>query len=147
MTAISDKEIKTVLPFKGVLRLIDEVLEYEEKTKVVASRRISSSETFFNGHFPGYPVMPGHLIAEAMAQACALFFKEQHLSKRKIAYFLTSSKTRFMGQVRPGDVLIITANPVKMISYAGIFRARAEVKSRVVARGEFGIAAKQVSEG
>jgi len=89
--------------------------------------------------------MPGHLIAEAMAQACALFFKKQHLSKKKVAYFLTSSKTRFTGRVRPGDTLIITANPVKMISFAGIFRARAEVRSQVVAKGEFGIAAKEVS--
>ena len=146
MPAISEKDIKAILPFRGVLRLIDEVLEYEEGVKVVASRRISENEPFFNGHFPGYPVMPGHLIAEAMAQACALFFKKQHLSKKKTAYFLTSSKARFTGQVRPGDVLIITASPVKMISYAGIFRAKAEVGPRVVAKGEFGVAAKEVSK-
>jgi 3-hydroxyacyl-[acyl-carrier-protein] dehydratase len=144
MTAISKKELKAVLPFRGVLRLIDEVLEYEEKVKIVAYRHISGNETFFKGHFPGYPVMPGHLIAEAMAQACALFFKAQYFSKKKTAYFLASSKIRFMGQVRPGDDLKITANPVKMISYAGIFRAKAELGPKVVAKGEFGIVAKEV---
>jgi 3-hydroxyacyl-[acyl-carrier-protein] dehydratase len=144
MAAISRKEISSILPFKGILRLIDKVLLYEEKVKIVACRHIASKELFFKGHFPGYPVMPGHLIAEAMAQTCALFFKGHHLSENKTAYFLSFSKVRFTGQVRPHDDLIITAVPVKMISYGGIFKATVKVKSRTVARGEFGIAAKEV---
>jgi len=141
---ISKKEIKDVLPFRGPFLLIDEVLEYEEGIKVVAAKRLTGREVYLRGHFPGYPVMPGHLMAEAMVQACALFFKKQHHSDKKMAYFLTSSKVRFLGQVRPKDRIIVTARPVKLISFAGIFECEAKVGQKRVAKGQFGVAAKEV---
>jgi len=144
MRAISNKEIKKILPFREPFLLIDRILEYDENKKIVASKRITGKELFLKGHFPGYPVMPGHLIAEAIVQTCALFFKREYHSKKKMAYFLASSKARFLGQVRPNDTMIITARPVKMVSFAGIFKGEARVKGKVVARGEFSVAAKEV---
>ncbi len=144
MRTISNKEIKKILPFKEPFLLIDRILEYDENKKIVASKRITGKESFLKGHFPGYPVMPGHLIAEAIAQTCALFFKREYHSKKKMAYFLASSKSRFLGQVRPNDTMIITARPLKMVSFAGIFKGEARVKDKVVARGEISVAAKEV---
>ena len=146
MVVISKKEIKRILPFREPFLLIDEVLKYKEGKEIVASKYLTGKEAFLKGHFPGYPVMPGHLMAEAMAQASALFFEKHHRSGKQMAYFLASSKVRFLGQVRPGDTMIITATPIKLISYAGILRCVARVKKRIVARGEFSVAAKEVKK-
>ena len=144
MKIISKEEIKNAIPFRGEFCLIDKVLEYEEGKKVVASKYLSGKEWFLKGHFPGYPVMPGHLIAEAIVQTCALFFKRQYHSGKKMAYFLASSKVRFLGQVRPKDTMIITARPLKLVSFAGIFEGEACVNSKIVAKGQFSVAAKEV---
>jgi 3-hydroxyacyl-[acyl-carrier-protein] dehydratase len=141
---ITQKEIRRILPFEGPLRLVDKIVKYDETKEIVSIKRVNKKESFFKGHFPGYPVMPGHLMAEAIAQTCALFFSRQYYSGKRTAYFLASSKVRFLGQVRPGDTLIIKAQPVKMVSFAGIFKGEARVRNKIVAKGEFGIAAKEL---
>lgn len=143
MIGISKKELRKVLPFKAPFLLIDEVISYEPGEKIVAEKYLTGKEWFLKGHFPKNPIMPGHMIAESMAQACSLLFAKSGYEEIKDKLFLlTSSKASFFNVVRPGDKLIITAYPVKVISTACIVKAEAHVKDRLVARGEFSVAVK-----
>ena len=132
--------IKKVLPFKRPFLLIDKMLSYQPYKKIVTQKYVTGKEWFLKGHFPGRPVMPGHLIAEAMAQTCALFFKRIAEEKKEKIFYLASSKTRFFKVVTPKDRLIITVRPVRMFSSAGIFKGEVRVRNKLVAKGEFTIA-------
>lgn len=133
-------DVKKILPFKSSFLLIDEILFYKPGQKVVAQKYLTGKEWYIKGHFPNNPLMPGHLIAESMAQACALFFEKIAKRKKRRIFYLASSKVRFFRAVRPKDTLIITAYPIRMFSRAGIFKTEARVKNNLVAKGEFTLA-------
>ncbi len=135
-------DLKKVLPFRSPFLLIDRILSYKLDRKIVTQKYVTGKEWFLKGHFPGNPVMPGHLIAEAMAQTCALFFKKIAEEKKEKIFYLSSSKRRFFKVVTPKDRLIITARPVRMFSSAGIFKGEARVRNKLVAKGEFTIASR-----
>jgi len=141
------EEIQAILPQRFPFLMIDRVIELEPGKKVVAIKNVSINEQFFNGHFPGSPVMPGVLIVEAMAQASiVLFFASKDLAKdKKMAYYLGSVKVRFLHPVLPGDQLKITVEPLKMLSNIGIVNVSAEVAGKEVAKGEISLSAKEIS--
>lgn len=132
--------LRKVLPFRSPFLLIDKMLRYKQDKEIVTEKYITGKEWFLKGHFPGNPVMPGHLIAEAMAQTCALFFKKAVEEKENKIFYLAASKTRFFRIAKPKDKLIIKAYPVRMFLKAGIFKAETYVKNKLVAKGEFSIA-------
>jgi 3-hydroxyacyl-[acyl-carrier-protein] dehydratase len=101
-------QILSILPHRYPFLLIDRVLEIERKKRVVAIKNVTINEPFFNGHYPGFPIMPGVLIVEAMAQAGGvLLLSEVEDRSDKLIVFTGIEKARFRRPVVPGDQLRI----------------------------------------
>jgi 3-hydroxyacyl-[acyl-carrier-protein] dehydratase len=132
-----DKEkIKSILPHREPFLFIDEVIEIDGTEKVVAVKNIRDNESFFEGHFPGKPIMPGVLIIEAMAQASIILFfvDKQKIAKAHPDYYLGKVKAEFLAPVYPGDRLIIETEKVKFLDYAAITDTIAKVDNKIVAK-------------
>ena len=128
-------EIKEYLPHRYPFLLVDRVLELEHQQRIVALKNVTINEPFFEGHFPHYPVMPGVLIVEAMAQAAALLSFKSMGTKRDentVVYLVGVDGARFKRPVVPGDTLILEAEKVfekrGLIKYA----VRAKVDDKIV---------------
>ena len=122
-------EIKEYLPHRYPFLLVDRVLELEPNVRIVALKNVTINEPFFEGHFPHYPVMPGVLIVEAMAQAAALLsFKSLGVKRddNTVVYLVGVDGARFKRPVVPGDTLILEAEK--------IFERRGLIKYAVRAR-------------
>ena len=103
-------EIKQYLPHRYPFLLIDKVLSYEAKSRIVAVKNVTANEPFFPGHFPHYAVMPGVLIVEAMAQAAAVLSLRDRGHKNDgkwVYYFVGIDGARFKRPVEPGDQLML----------------------------------------
>ena len=108
-------EIKEYLPHRYPFLLVDRVLELEHDKRIVALKNVTINEPFFEGHFPHYPVMPGVLIVEAMAQAAALLSFKSMCTKRDdntVVYLVGVDGARFKRPVVPGDTLILEAEKI-----------------------------------
>jgi 3-hydroxyacyl-[acyl-carrier-protein] dehydratase len=107
-TALDIHDILKILPHRYPLLLIDRVLELKRKESIVAIKNVSINEPFFNGHFPGLPIMPGVLIVEAIAQAGgALLLTEVEDRENKVMVFTGIERAKFRRPVSPGDQLRI----------------------------------------
>ncbi len=142
---LSISEILNLLPHRYPFLLVDKILEQEEN-KIVGVKNVTINEPFFQGHFPGHPVMPGVLILEAMAQTggVLMFFKEEN--KGKIPLFAGIDKARFKKPVYPGDQLIIKVEILKMVMGVGKAKAEVYVDDNLVAFAELLFTAVQISE-
>ena len=139
-----DKEkIKSILPHREPFLFIDEIIEIDGAQKVVAVKYINKNESFFQGHFPDKPVMPGVLIIEAMAQASIILYSidKPEITKTHPDYYLGKVKAEFLSPVYPGDKLIIETNKVKFLDYAAITDTIAKVNNKIVAKANlvFGV--------
>ena len=137
MSVYTTKEIMEILPHRAPFLLIDTVEELEPGKRVVAKKCVTYNESFFQGHFPGNPVMPGVLICEALAQAGAVAILGLDENKGKTAYFASMDKVKFKKKVLPGDVLMLEVELVKIKGPFGIAKAKATVDSKVAVSGEF----------
>lgn len=107
-------EIQSILPHRYPFLLVDRVLEVEPGKRIVAIKNVTVNEPFFQGHFPGKPVMPGVLIVEAMAQAGGvLMLSEVDNREKKLVYFTGIDEARFRRPVVPGDQLRLEATVLK----------------------------------
>ncbi len=106
---LSVSEIMDQLPHRYPFLLVDRVLELEEGKRIVAIKNVTINEPFFNGHFPGYPVMPGVLIVEALAQAGGIVALKALGGGKRIAYFGGIDNCKFRRPVVPGDQLRLEA--------------------------------------
>ncbi len=137
MTVLDIRGILECIPHRYPFLLVDRVVELEPGKKVVAIKNVSFNESFFQGHFPGAPVMPGVLIIEAMAQAGAvLILHDMKDREGKLVYFAGIDKARFRRPVQPGDQLRMTLEVVKMRSRTCLMRGVAEVDGEVAAQAE-----------
>ena len=137
MSVYTTKEILEILPHRAPFLLIDTVEELEPGKRVVAKKCVTYNEPFFQGHFPGNPVMPGVLICEALAQAGAVAILGLDENKGKTAYFASMDKVKFKKKVLPGDVLMLEVELVKIKGPFGIAKATATVDGKVAVSGEF----------
>jgi 3-hydroxyacyl-[acyl-carrier-protein] dehydratase len=109
-------EIKDIIPHRHPFLLVDRILEVEEGKKAIGIKNVTANEEFFNGHFPDYPVMPGVLIVEALAQVGAVAMLKKEENRGRLAFFTGIDKCRFKRQVKPGDQLRLE---VEMIRFKG----------------------------
>ena len=137
MSVYTTKEIMEILPHRAPFLLIDTVEELEPGKRVVAKKCVTFNEPFFQGHFPGNPVMPGVLICEALAQAGVVAILGLDENKGKTAYFASMDKVKFKKKVVPGDVLMLEVELVKIKGPFGIAKATATVDGKVAVSGEF----------
>jgi 3-hydroxyacyl-[acyl-carrier-protein] dehydratase len=140
MSEINIREIFDILPHRYPFLLVDRVLECTPFDTIKAIKNVTITEPFFQGHFPGKPIMPGVLILEAMAQATGLlaFHSHQARSQTKNLYYLVGvDKARFKRPVEPGDQLILVAQMQRRIRGIFKFAATAHVGTELVARAEF----------
>ena len=126
-------EIQSIIPHRYPFLLIDRIIELEPLKRIVAIKNVTINEYFFQGHFPGAPVMPGVMIIEAMAQAGAvLLFREVPDRENKLLYFTRIEEARFRKPVGPGDQLRIELNVLKYkMGYAKL-RGEAYVDGQLV---------------
>ncbi len=130
-------EILKHLPHRYPFLLIDRVLSFESRKEIVALKNVSMNEPFFPGHYPHFPVMPGVLIIEAMAQAAAILsFGEKEPDDKTVYYFVGIDGARFKRPVVPGDQLILTVKPTRNIRNLWKFEAKAEVNGELAAEAE-----------
>jgi beta-hydroxyacyl-ACP dehydratase FabZ len=131
-------EIMKLLPHRYPMLLVDRILEIAEDGKrIVGLKNVSANEQFFQGHFPGAPVMPGVLIVEAMAQCAAvLFLREIEDREKKLFLFGGVDKARFRRPVLPGDQLILECDVLAKRASTVKVRGTAKVAGVVVAEAE-----------
>ncbi len=128
-----------MLPHRYPFLLVDRVIAYEPCKTLVAIKNVTFNEHFFQGHFPGHPVMPGVLIIEALAQASGLLVQlsiAHNPDQKALFYLVKVDKARFLQVVKPGDQMELHVTQKRMIRNMGQYLVHAKVEGRVVAEAE-----------
>ena len=126
--------IQNYLPHRFPFLLIDKIIDLKKSKSIVAQKNVSNNEPFFQGHFPDYPVFPGVLLLESMAQATAILYVESNKRdmSNQLYYFVGVDKARFKKQVIPGDIVIINASLIQSKRDMHKFSAECRVDNKVV---------------
>lgn len=146
MNTMNINEIANTLPHRYPFQLVDKVLDYEVGKWLTAVKNVTINEPFFEGHFPGYPVMPGVLIMEALAQATGLLgFRtmDEDPSENMLYLFVGIDKARFKRQVVPGDTLTLNVKLIKRSRNIWKFDCEAKVGEELAASAEIMCAATE----
>ncbi|MDR2616118.1 MAG: 3-hydroxyacyl-ACP dehydratase FabZ [Oscillospiraceae bacterium] len=136
-------EIRDILPHRYPFLLIDRVEECEPGKFARAIKCVTANEPFFEGHFPGYSVMPGVLILEALAQTGAVALLSEPENRGKIALFGGVKQARFRTPVVPGDVLTLTCTLTRRMGNVGMGEAAAYVGEKLACSAELSFAVMQ----
>ena len=147
MNSMNIHEILKYLPHRYPLLLVDKVISYEAGKDIVALKNVSINEPFFSGHFPHYPVMPGVLIVEALAQAAAILTMRTVDTINKddtVYYFVGIDGVRFKKPVMAGDQLILKVAIERQIKGLWKYSARAEVDGQLVTEATLMCTARNV---
>ncbi len=134
-------EVMRILPHRYPFLLVDRVISFEGEDKCTGVKSVTINEPYFQGHFPGHPVMPGVLQVEAMAQVASILLLRREENAGKIGYFMSADAVKFRRPVFPGDTLFIHVEMLKSRRNIGKALCRCEVNNAVVSEGElmFGI--------
>ena len=124
--------IQKAIPHRYPFLLVDRVEVLEEDKRCVGTKMVTINEPFFQGHFPGYPIMPGVLICEAMAQTACVALLSKAEYQGKLAVFMGIEEAKFRGQVQPGMTLKMNIEVLRL-GRAGKFRGEAFVDGKLVA--------------
>jgi len=130
------RRIQRILPHRYPFLLIDRVIELDGTRRAVAIKNVTINEEFFQGHYPGQPIMPGVLIIEAMAQLGGVLMSQELEHKGKVAVLLSMDNVKFRRPVMPGDQLILEAESIRIKSRTGHCKCRARVGDSVAAEAE-----------
>ena len=148
MKSYDIKDIMELIPHRQPFLFVDKIHVTEEGKSGTGYKMVTINEPFFQGHFPGNPVMPGVIIIETMAQVGAVILLARDDFKGKTPYFAGINKFRFKRKVRPGDILKMEVEITKLRGTIGIGHGVAYVGDQVAAEGEFmfAIEKKEVTE-
>jgi UDP-3-O-[3-hydroxymyristoyl] N-acetylglucosamine deacetylase / 3-hydroxyacyl-[acyl-carrier-protein] dehydratase len=135
-TGVMDaKDIMAVLPHRYPFLMVDRILSFEGVNKIVGAKQVTMNELFFQGHFPGNPVMPGVLQVEAMAQVASILLRKQAPEASGTGYFLSADGVKFRKPVIPGDMLVIEAELLRAKGNVGKASCRCLVNGEVTSEG------------
>ena len=112
-TILDSQAIQKLLPHRYPFLLVDRIIELVPRERIVGLKQVSINEPFFQGHFPGHPVMPGVMQVEAMAQVASLLLFKLTKSSNRIGYFMSADGVKFRKPVRPGDIIFVHAEITK----------------------------------
>lgn len=141
------QQIQEIIPHRYPFLLVDRIIEIEYGVRAVGIKNVTINEPFFQGHFPTYPVMPGVLIIEALAQVGAVSLLGMDEYRGKLAFFAGIDKVRFRRQVKPGDTLRLEVEMGKMRRGVGVGSATATVDGELAVRGELMFAVTDIDIG
>jgi len=130
------RQIMLLLPHRYPFLMIDRVTELVDDQKAVGVKNVSINEPYFQGHYPGEPIMPGVLILEAMAQLSGILLSQRLEHTGKVAFLVSLDKAKNRRPVRPGDQLVLEAEALHVRSRTGHCRCRAFVGGALVAEAE-----------
>ncbi|MCB1233795.1 MAG: bifunctional UDP-3-O-[3-hydroxymyristoyl] N-acetylglucosamine deacetylase/3-hydroxyacyl-ACP dehydratase [Verrucomicrobiae bacterium] len=133
---LDNVEVQRVLPHRYPFLMVDRIVKFEGDSKCTGVKQVTINEPFFQGHFPGHPVMPGVLQVEAMAQVASIVMLRQPEHQGKIGYFVSADAVKFRKPVLPGDTLFIEGEIMKIRRNIGQARCRCIVNDEVVSEGE-----------
>lgn len=133
---MNTREILEILPHKYPFLLVDRILELEPGKRAVGIKSVTINEPFFQGHFPNYPIMPGVLIIEAMAQVGGVLAFKSDGSKDKIVYFIGIDKAKFRKPVLPGDQIRFEVEVLQRRLNVWKLRGNAFVEGKLVCEAE-----------
>ncbi|HOO82856.1 MAG TPA: 3-hydroxyacyl-ACP dehydratase FabZ [Alphaproteobacteria bacterium] len=139
MSTIDINRIMEMIPHRYPILLVDRVLELMPGESATSLKNVTMNEPHFMGHFPGYPVMPGVLIVEAMAQTAAIVVVEAlgAQAEGKVVYFMTIDNARFRRPVTPGDSLHIHVEKLQSRAHVWKFKGTASVEGKICAEATF----------
>jgi 3-hydroxyacyl-[acyl-carrier-protein] dehydratase len=130
-------DIMQYLPHRYPFLLVDKITEFVKDEQIVGVKNVTINEPFFQGHFPGHPIMPGVLILEAMAQVGGVYaMLANEVGEGQVPYFVGIDKAKFRKPVLPGDVLILALELQKVRRGIYYFQGKATVDGKLVAEAE-----------
>lgn len=130
------QELKAIIKHRYPFLLVDKILELEEGKRAVGIKNVTVNENFFNGHFPDYPVMPGVLIVEALAQVSAVAMLTKEGNQGRLGLLAGIDKCRFKRQVKPGDQLRLEAEITRSKGQIGKGKGIATIDGELVCETE-----------
>jgi len=134
--AIDIHRVQRILPHRYPFLMVDRILHLDGSRRVVGLKNVTMNEAFFQGHYPGDPIMPGVLIIEALAQVGGILLSQELEHKGKVAVLLSLDKVKFRRAVRPGDQLVLEAETVRFRASTGHVKGLAKVAGELVAEAE-----------
>jgi len=134
--AVDIRRIQRILPHRYPMLMIDRVLEIVGDTKAIGIKNVTFNDIFFQGHYPGTPIMPGVLIVEAMAQLGGILLSQKLEHTGKLAVLLSMDKVKMRQPVVPGDQLLLEAIAVRVKSRTGHVRCKAFVEDKLAAEAD-----------
>ncbi|TGE36638.1 3-hydroxyacyl-ACP dehydratase FabZ [Desulfosporosinus fructosivorans] len=132
---LESQEIQEIIPHRYPFLMVDRIIELEEGKRAVGIKNVSGNEPFFQGHFPGHPIMPGVLIMEALAQVGAVVILKMPEYAGHLALFAGLDDVKFKRQVIPGDQLRLEVELIKFRKTFGVAQGKAYVGEALAAEG------------
>ncbi|WOV88017.1 3-hydroxyacyl-ACP dehydratase FabZ [Sporosarcina oncorhynchi] len=143
---LTAEQIQQIIPHRYPFLMVDRITELEEGKRAVGLKNVTINEEYFNGHFPGYPVMPGVLIVEALAQVGAVAMLKKEENRGRLAFFAGIDNCRFKRQVVPGDTLKLEVEITRLRGPIGKGKAIATVDGEVACEAEITFALGPVEQ-
>ena len=136
MTVLNTEDILKTLPHRFPMLLVDRILECDDQKRIVGLKSVTINEPFFQGHFPGFPVMPGVLQLEAMAQTAGILLNRILKTPDRVPYFMSIDKAKFRRVVRPGDQMRIEVEITNLKAKVARFQAKVLVDGALASQAE-----------